>query len=92
MVWYSRVTADTASAFEVLAAAIQLRPRRIVYMGVPTVSRSVGASDAAYENKSGTGGYLVVEKRYTRKESRGGEGWYTSQMQSTSSGRSSIHA
>jgi hypothetical protein len=55
-----RITAEIEHSFTVIEAVVKLRPERIVHLSLPAVERYVGASDAAYENHVGSGGFLVA--------------------------------
>ena len=70
----STITKNIEEAFDMLYAAVKLKPQRIVYMGIPLVPRFVGASDAAYKQQAatGTGGYLVVTHIHSPDELRQG--------------------
>ena len=54
------ITADLANSFTVIETVVKLRPERVVHLLPPIVERYVGASDAAYEDDVGTGGFLLA--------------------------------
>ena len=54
------VTTEIERSFSVIETVVKLRPERIVHLAPPVVERYVGASDAAYEDSVGSGGFLVA--------------------------------
>jgi hypothetical protein len=53
------LTSEIKVAIEVICALLKLQPSRVVPSACATVPRFLAASDAAYEESKGSGGYLV---------------------------------
>ena len=54
------ITEDIEKAFEMIEAVVKVRPRRVIHLEPPRVERYIGASDAAYEQGIGSGGFLLA--------------------------------
>ena len=66
----NRLDEGLRASLRLISEIISMQPRRLFYLGSPHFSRVVVASDAAYENGDGSGGFLVILHPNSQNESR----------------------